>query len=55
MDGAILIEKLNNLSAMLSQMKRKKERFIAEWQDGRSSLNDIGTYAHELGKKFLEG
>ncbi len=35
--------------------EEKKERFITEWQDGRSSLNDIGTYAHELGKKFLEG
>lgn len=31
---------------------KKREEFIAEWQDGRSSLNDIGNYAHELAKKF---
>lgn len=31
----------------------KKEHFIREWQDGRSSMNDIGTYAHSLGKRFL--
>lgn len=33
---------------------KKKEKFIEEWQDGHSSLNDIGTYAHQLAKK-LEG
>jgi hypothetical protein len=32
----------------------KKEKFIEEWQDGHSSLNDIGTYAHKLAKKFSE-
>ena len=32
----------------------KKEKFIQEWQDGRSSINDIGTYAHKLGKKMME-
>lgn len=32
--------------------EKKKEEFIAEWQDGRSSLNDIGTYAHNLAKKL---
>lgn len=32
----------------------KKEQFIREWQDGRSSLNDIGTYAHNLGRKMLK-
>lgn len=32
----------------------KREQFIAEWQDGRSSINDIGTYAHKLGKKLME-
>ena len=26
----------------------KKARFIDEWQDGRSSLNDIGGEAHKL-------
>lgn len=30
----------------------KKEKFIAEWQDGRSSLNDIGTFAHALAKRI---
>lgn len=30
----------------------KREKFIAEWQDRRSSLNDIGTYAHKLAKKL---
>lgn len=32
----------------------KREKFIAEWQDGRSSLNDIGNYAHALAKKLLK-
>ena len=32
--------------------QEKKEEFIAAWQDGRSSLNDIGTYAHMLAKKI---
>lgn len=31
---------------------KKREQFIAEWQDGRSSLNDIGSYAHGLAKKI---
>lgn len=30
----------------------KKEEFITEWQDGHSSLNDIGTYCHELAKRL---
>lgn len=30
----------------------KKEKFIDEWQDGYSSLNDIGGYAHKLAKKM---
>lgn len=30
----------------------KKEEFIAEWQDGCSSLNDIGTYCHKLAKEL---
>lgn len=32
----------------------KKEKFIADWQDGRTSLNDIGTAAHIVGKKLME-
>ena len=32
----------------------KREKFIAEWQDGRSSLNDIGNYCHALAKKLLK-
>ena len=32
----------------------KKEEFKAKWNDGRSSLNDIGTYAHNLAKKIRE-
>ena len=34
--------------------EEKREQFINEWQDGRSSMNDIGTYAHELGTKLLK-
>ncbi len=30
----------------------KREKFIAEWQDGRSSLNDIGTYCHKLAEEL---
>ena len=30
----------------------KREKFITEWQDGHSSLNDIGTYCHELAKRL---
>lgn len=30
----------------------KKEQFVREWQDGRSSLNNIGGYAHNLAKKM---
>lgn len=30
----------------------KKEEFIVKWNDGRSSLNDIGTYCHKLAKKL---
>lgn len=32
--------------------KEKKKQFIDKWQDCRSSLNDIGTYAHKLGKNL---
>lgn len=32
----------------------KREQFIATWQDGCSSLNNIGTYAHKLAKKLME-
>lgn len=34
--------------------EEKREQFIAEWQDGRSSINDIGTVAHKRGKEILE-
>lgn len=30
----------------------KKKEFIAVWQDAHSSLNDIGTYCHELAKRL---
>ena len=30
----------------------KREKFIDEWQDGCSSLTDIGAYAHALGRKL---
>lgn len=30
------------------------DQFKAEWQDGHSSLNDIGTYAHKMAKR-IEG
>jgi len=33
---------------------KKREEFIAEWQDGRSSLNDIGNCAHKLAR-ILDG
>lgn len=32
----------------------KRKKFIEEWQDGRSSLNDIGTWAHSLADKLRE-
>ena len=30
----------------------KKEEFRKKWNDARSSLNDIGTYAHNLAEKM---
>lgn len=30
----------------------KREKFIAEWQDGRSSMSDIGTYCHRLAEQL---
>ena len=32
--------------------EEKKKEFMREWQDGRSSLNNIGSYAHKLGAKL---
>lgn len=32
----------------------KRDKFIEDWQNGRSSLNDIGTIAHSIGKRLLE-
>lgn len=34
--------------------EQKREEFIALWQDGRSSINDIGTVAYNRGKAMLE-
>lgn len=34
---------------------KKKEIFIQKWQDGISSLNNIGEYAHSLAKKIMDG
>lgn len=31
----------------------KRDAFMAKWQDGRSSLNNIGGTAHEIGKALL--
>lgn len=31
----------------------KKKEFIEVWQDGRSSINDIGTYAHKIAEKLF--
>ena len=33
----------------------KKARFIDEWQDGRSSLNNIGGAAHKLAERLRTG
>lgn len=30
----------------------KREEFKSVWQDGHSSLNDIGTFAHEMAKRI---
>lgn len=30
----------------------KREKFIAEWQDGRSSVNNIGKYCHKLAEEL---
>lgn len=32
---------------------KKKELFIAEWQNAHSSLNDIGGFAHKLAKIII--
>ena len=31
-----------------------KQEFIEQWQDERTSINNIGTYARQLGKELLE-
>lgn len=33
----------------------KREKFIELWQDGRSSLNDIGNHCHKLAEHLMEG
>lgn len=35
--------------------EEKREKFIEEWNDGISSLNDIGTYCHKLAKELRKG
>lgn len=35
--------------------EEKRETFIKEWNNGRSSLNDIGTYCHNLAKELGKG
>lgn len=32
--------------------EEKKKEFMEEWQDGRTSMNNIGEYAHQLGEKL---
>lgn len=32
--------------------EEKKKEFMKEWQDGRTSMNNIGEYAHQLGEKL---
>ena len=32
----------------------KREAFKAKWQDARTSMNDIGGYAHKLAKAVLD-
>ena len=34
--------------------QEKKKLFMDEWQDAHTSLNDIGTYCHELATKIKE-
>ena len=33
----------------------KREKFIADWQDDCSSLNDIGTLCHKMAEKLANG
>ena len=32
----------------------KRDAFMQKWQDGRTSLNDIGSKAHRIGRKLTE-
>ena len=32
--------------------EEKKKVFMEEWQDGRTSMKNIGEYAHQLGEKL---
>ena len=32
----------------------KRDAFMQKWQDGRTSLNDIGSEAHRIGRKLTE-
>ena len=42
----------DGLDAITDAEKRKQ--FVAAWQDGRSSLNDIGSFAHKMAKHLRE-
>lgn len=39
------------LSAITDESR--KEEFINAWNNDRTSMNDIGTYAHETGRRLL--
>ena len=41
------------LALSLIDDEDKKEEFKIKWNDARSSINDIGTYAHKLAKKII--
>lgn len=43
-----------NLALELITDDDKREEFREKWQDSRSSINDIGTYAHQIAKKIKE-
>lgn len=32
----------------------KRDAFMQKWHDGRTSLNDIGSQAHRIGRKLME-
>ena len=46
------VSDLGTMAAISKLCEEKKKEFMKEWQDGRSSLNNIGEYAHQLGEKL---